>query len=284
MSDKIHRFIFDSFGIRGELVQLQSSVQSMLSKHNYPLIIADLLQQVAAVNILLTTTLKFEGKMSIQLQTEDKLKLLVVQANHTLGFRGVARYDKQADYANMAFSDLTKNGQLSITIEPKNGKRYQGYIEIDQESFALCIEDYFNQSEQLKTRIWLFNDDNKVTGLMLQALPDMLSQDSFDHLVYLSDTLSKEECLSIDGELLLNRLFHAESVRDLLTQEIRFQCGCNQKKMLDSVALFPENEIQEIITKKGKVTVKCEFCLNQFDFSQVEIKSQQAMAGNRTKH
>lgn len=284
MSDKIHRFIFDSFGIRGELVQMETSVQSMLAKHNYPLIIANLLQQVAAVSILLTTTLKFEGKMSVQLQTDDKLKLLAVQANHNLGFRGIARYDKQANYANMSFSELTKNGQLSITIEPKKGKRYQGFVALSKDSFTGCIEDYFNQSEQLKTRIWLFNDDNRVTGLMLQALPDMLSQDSFDHLVYLSETLTKDECLSVDGDVLLSRLFHQESVRDLLIQKIRFQCGCNQKKMLNSVALFPEEDIQELIAQKGKITVKCEFCLSQFDFNEIEIKSHQAMAGNETKH
>lgn len=284
MSDKIHRFIFDSFGIRGELVQLELSVQSMLNKHHYPAVIADLLQQVAAVGILLTTTLKFEGKMSVQLQTEGKLKMLVVQANHTLGYRGIARYDKQVDYSNMTFSDLAKNGQLSITIEPKKGKRYQGYVELNQDTFAGCIEDYFNQSEQLKTRIWLFNNDDKVTGLMLQALPDMLSQDSFDHLVYLSETLTKDECLSVNGDVLLNRLFHQESVRDLLTQDIHFQCGCNKKKMLDSVALFPADELQNIINQKGKITVKCEFCLDQFDFSEVEIKSHQAMTGNKTKH
>jgi len=201
MSDKIHRFIFDSYGIRGELVELESSVQSMLDKHNYPVAIADLLHQVAAVSIMLTTTLKFEGKMSVQLQTPNQLKLLVVQSNHRLQFRGIARYDKEANFHEISFSDLAKGGNLSITIEPKNGKRYQGYVGLDKDSFAECVEDYFNQSEQLKTRIWLFNNDFKVIGLMIQALPDMLSQDSFDHLVYLSETLTKEESLSLDPQV-----------------------------------------------------------------------------------
>lgn len=285
MSDKIQRFIFDSFGIRGELVQLEASVQSMLDKHNYPPLIASLLQQVAAVSILLTTTLKFEGKMSVQLQTQNKLKLLVVQSNHNLGYRGIARYDKKADYSNMTFEELTRNGNLSITIEPKKGKRYQGYVELGQDSFAECIENYFNRSEQLKTRIWLFNDDNnRVTGLMLQALPDMLSQDSFDHLVYLSETLTQEECVTIEGNILLNRLFHQEKVRDLLIQEVKFECGCSRKKMLESISLFQEDEIQEIIQAKGNVAVKCEFCLDQFEFNEIDIKSQQAMVGNNTQH
>jgi len=274
MTDNIHRFIFDSFGIRGELVQLESSIQSMLKNHRYPLVIADLLQQVAAVAILLTTTLKFEGKMSVQLQTQGKLKLLVVQSNHNLGFRGVARYDKQADYSDIQFKDLINNGQLSITIEPKRGKRYQGYVSLNKDTFAECIEGYFNQSEQLKTRIWLFNDGLRVKGLMLQALPDMLNQDSFDHLVFLADTLTKEECLSVDVDILLNRLFHQENVRDLLARDVKFQCGCNRKKMLHSVSFFPEEEILAVLESKGKVTVKCEFCLEKFDFDGFDIKSQ----------
>ena len=256
----------------------------MLNKHNYPPVIANLLQQVAAVTILLTTTIKFEGKISVQLQTKQPMKLLVVQANHKLGFRGIARYDKEIDYSEMSFEDLTKNGQLSITIEPKKGKRYQGFVELNQKNFASCIEDYFNRSEQLKTRIWLFNNEQKVTGLMLQALPDMQSQDSFDHLVYLSETLKEEECLSLEPGVLLTRLFHQESVRDLLVESPSFHCGCSRKKMIESIALFPEEEVKEILETKGKVAVKCEFCLNHFDFSEVDIKTHRAILGNKTQH
>jgi len=284
MPDNIHRFIFDSFGIRGEMVQLEQSVQRMLQNRQYPPAIADLLQQVAAVTILLTTTLKFEGRLSLQLQTENNIKLLVVQANHKMGFRGIARYDKQADYDKQSFAQLTKGGRLSITIEPKKGKRYQGYVALDKDNFAACVEDYFNLSEQLKTRIWLFNNDNQACGLLLQALPDMLSQDSFDHLVYLAQTVTSEEALSIDASLLLNRLFHQEQVRDLQMDSVKFHCGCSHKKMLDSVALFPVEEIDSLLEEKGKVTVKCEFCLNQFDFKAIDIKSLQAISGNQTQH
>ncbi|PHS16777.1 MAG: Hsp33 family molecular chaperone HslO [Kangiella sp.] len=284
MSDKIHRFIFDSFGIRGELVQLEDSVQRMLKEHNYPPIIADLLQQVAAAAILMTTTLKFEGRLSIQLQTNSALKLLVVQCNHKLGFRGIARLDKEKSLDDATFKEIAENGKLSITIEPKKGKRYQGLVALEKDNFAQCIEEYFNQSEQLRTRIWLFNNDSRVTGLMLQALPDMLSQDSFDHLVYLAQTLTEQECLTMDASILLHRLFHEEKVRNLLVEDVKFNCGCSRKKMLNSISLFPEEEIEEIIESKGHVAVKCEFCLAQFKFKRVDIKKHQSMVSNQTLH
>ena len=284
MTDKIHRFIFDSFGIRGELVQLEDSVQRMLQSHDYPPVVTSLLQQVAAVSILLTTTIKFEGRLSVQLQTNDALKLLIVQCNNKLGYRGIARLDDQANFADVDYKQLTKDGKLTITIEPKKGKRYQGIISLEHDNFTKCIEEYFNQSEQLRTRIWLFNNEHKVTGLMLQALPDMLSQDSFDHLVYLAQTLTEEECLTMDASILLHRLFHEEKTKNLLVEDIHFQCGCSRKKMLDSVSLFPEEEIDEIIQTRGHVSVKCEFCLQQFKFSKIDLKSHTAVIKNKTLH
>lgn len=284
MSDQIHRFIFDTHGIRGEIVKLTESADRMLQDHDYPVVIATMLQQAAAVSVLLATTLKFEGKISIQLQTSNKLKMLVVQITHKLGYRGLVRFDKEQDYSRETFHSLVEGGQLSITIEPKNGQRYQGIVPLDGTSLAKCVENYFNQSEQLETRIWLFNDDNQVCGLMLQALPDMLSQDSFEHLVYLASTLTEEECLSVDSDIILHRLFHQESIRGLSAQEVRFTCGCSEKKMLESLSLLPEEEILEILKSKGRISVKCEFCLNQFRFSEIDIKTHRGIIGNHTQH
>lgn len=284
MTDKIHRFIFDTYGIRGEVVKLEDSCQRMLQDHQYPPFIASLLQQAAAVSILLATTLKFEGKISIQLLTQDKLKMLVVQTNHKLGYRGLVRYDKQADFSTMTFKELSKDGQMSITIEPLKGKRYQGIVPLGGNTLAECVENYFNQSEQLETRIWLYNNDSQVCGLMLQALPDMLSQESFEHLVYLSETLTEQECLSIDSDILLNRLFHQESIKNFVAEPVRFVCGCSEKKMLDSIQLLPEEEIAQILATKGSIAVKCEFCLNQFEFSEIDIKTDHQIEGNTTRH
>ncbi|MCW8880135.1 MAG: Hsp33 family molecular chaperone HslO [Kangiellaceae bacterium] len=284
MSDKIHRFIFDTHGIRGEIVKLEDSCQRMLQDHNYPPVLASLLQQAAAVSVLLATTLKFEGKISLQLQTNDKLKMLVVQTTHNLGYRGLVRYDTEQSFSDDDFQSLTQNGQMSITIEPKKGKRYQGIVPLSGSTLAECVENYFNQSEQLDTRIWLFSNEQQVCGLLLQALPDMLSKDSFEHLVYLASTLTEEECLSIDSEVLLHRLFHQESIRGMTVEDVQFTCGCSKKKMLNSISLLPEEELSEILATRKEISVKCEFCLNQFKFTELDIKSSQSVTGNQTRH
>lgn len=283
MSDTIHRFIFDNYAIRGELVKLDESSQRMIEGHDYPPFIATLLQQAAAVTTLLATTLKFEGKISLQLVTPEDLKMLVVQTSHKLSFRGVARYEEESDYSDMSFADL-KNGQMSITIEPLKGKRYQGIVPLNGQNLAECIENYFIQSEQLQTRIWLFNNDKHVCGLMLQALPDMNETDDFDHLVHLASTLSEEESLSVDSDTLLHRLFHQESIKNLAADPVRFECGCSREKMLNSVSLLPQDQLDELFSTREEISVKCEFCLKLMRFSKPEIQLSRGVTGNETLH
>ena len=210
--------------------------------------------------------------------------MLVVQTNHELGYRGVAQYDKQADYSDLSFKDITRNGQMCITIEPLKGKRYQGIVPLDGDSLAQAIEGYFKQSEQLKTKIWLYNDHSEVFGLMLQALPDMLDEDSFQHLVFLSTTLTEQECLSVDSETLLHRLFHQESINNLAVDAIEFSCGCSRSKMLDSLILISDEEIDEIIQEDGNLSMTCEFCMDSYAFSDVDIKQHRSLDGNSTEH
>lgn len=289
MSDTLHRFIFDNANIRGEIVKLNNSCETMLQGHNYPSIIAELLQQAAAVNALLATTLKFEGRISLQLQTKNNLKMLVVQTTHELEYRGLARYEKDADYSAESYSSLTQNGQLSITIEPKKGKRYQGIVPLTGNNLAECIEEYFKQSEQLQTRIWLFNDrqpndKRRVFGFLLQALPNMQSEDDFQHLVFLASTLKQEESLNTDSETIIHRLFHQETIKGLSTQPVNFNCTCSEKKMLNSLSLLPEEEINETLQQDGSISVMCEFCLNQFSFDEMDIKNNLSVQGNKTMH
>ncbi len=284
MSDNIHRFLFDTSSVRGELVKLSDTSNRLLNGHQYPPVIASLLQQVAAINVLLATTLKFEGKISIQLQSPGHLKMLVVQTTHDLKFRGLARYDESCDFSQFSFKELVKGGQLSITIEPTQGKRYQGIVPVEGEKLSDCIEQYFHQSEQLETRIWLFNNEHQVCGVLLQALPDAFDQNAFEHLSHLTSTLNTEECLNHDTETLLHRLFHNEDMQLLSCETVTFNCGCNKQKMLNSINLLPEQEVDDIINNEGHLSVTCEFCLDHFNFSKLDIKTHKSVTGNNTRH
>jgi len=284
MSDSLSRFIFDNYNIRGELINLDESVQQLLKNHNYPSLLADMLTEAVAINALMASTLKFEGRVSVQLQTPGKLKLLLVQTTHELSYRGIVRYDEDSDYSELNFKQLTEQGQLVITIEPLKGKRYQGVVALEGETLSSCVESYFNLSEQLKTRLWFYKGDSKAYGVLLQALPDMENETDFEHLEVLASTLTPEECFSLDNETILHRLFHNESVKNLAEDPVIYQCACSRDKMLSSIQLLGDEEVEEILATEGEISVQCEFCLNKYAFDKLDIKQHQSHQGNDTKH
>lgn len=281
MADQLTRLIFDDFNIRGVAVRIVNDTDQLISSHNYPAPLAKLLLEAAAINAMLTTTLKFEGKISLQLQTPNSLKLLLVQTTHELEYRGIIRHE---DYANEAFAELTQGGQMVITIEPDKGERYQGIIALEGDTLTACIEGYFAQSEQLKTRLLIYSRPTGVFGLLLQALPDLSSDADFEHVDTLAQTLTEEEAFELENHDILHRLYHEERVRSLADESISFNCTCSRDKMLSSLQLLDDAEISEILEASGHVEIQCEFCMTQYKFSAIDIKSFGAVEGNDTRH
>ena len=85
-------FIFPDLAIRGALVQVGQAWQRWAGYRPYPVAVRDLLGQAMAAAPLMASTLKFEGRMSIQAQGDGAVPLLVVQADHHLQVRGMARW------------------------------------------------------------------------------------------------------------------------------------------------------------------------------------------------
>jgi redox-regulated HSP33 family molecular chaperone len=54
--------------------------------------------------------------------------------------------------------------------------------------------------------------------------------------------------------------------------------------MLASIQMLDNAEIEEILEDEGHVSVVCEFCLNQYDFTRIDIKEFLAVQGNETRH
>ncbi|WP_338040207.1 Hsp33 family molecular chaperone HslO [Methylocucumis oryzae] len=50
------------------------------------------------------------------------------------------------------FSQLIGKGQLVLTVDTSKGDPYQGIVSLEGDSLAQIVENYFSQSEQLKTR------------------------------------------------------------------------------------------------------------------------------------
>src|ERR1700691_6702049 len=90
--DCLHRFMFEQFPIRGHLVHLDAAWRALIEHREYPALIRDTLGEAVAASLLLAATIKFEGVLSLQLQGDGPVHLMLAQCTSGLGVRGLARY------------------------------------------------------------------------------------------------------------------------------------------------------------------------------------------------
>ena len=72
------RFIFDQMPIRGLHVQAQEVWQHIVARKNYPVAIRRALGELLAAGALLSSNLKIDGTLIVQVQGRGILKMLVV--------------------------------------------------------------------------------------------------------------------------------------------------------------------------------------------------------------
>src|SRR5471032_3028018 len=170
--DTLHRFIFERFPIRGHLVHLDSSWRALIEHRDYPEAIRNTLGEAVVASLLLAATIKFEGVLSLQLQGGGPVHLLLAQCTSGLGVRGLARYRDLGLGSSLKIRDLVGEGNLTVTLETDEGaQRYQGIVPIEGERLADSLQAYFQNSEQLPTRLWLHADAQGASGMLLQKLP-----------------------------------------------------------------------------------------------------------------
>jgi molecular chaperone Hsp33 len=275
--DLLHRYLFDQLDVRGELVQINSTYNEMVTKHNYPVPVKALLGELLVATCLLTATLKFEGEIAVQLQGDGPVKYAVINGDDKQNMRGIARM--QGEVTGSTVKELIGNGYMVITITPTKGERYQGIVPLEHDTLSECIESYFEQSEQLKTRLWFATDttqgQEKACGLFLQVLPvnKQKSIEDFAHLEALSHTIKKDELLNLDANTVLTRLYHEDNPRVFEPQPIAFKCGCSREKTITALVNVGQQTLLEDVAKDGSVNISCHYCLEDYSFNEQDIKS-----------
>ncbi|MFM2480604.1 Hsp33 family molecular chaperone HslO [Celerinatantimonas sp. YJH-8] len=277
-SDTLYRYLFENYQVRGELVQLDQTLQTILNQQHYPSRIRQLLAEMLAATSLLTATLKFEGDITVQMQGQGPLHYIAINGNHRQQMRGVARWDETRFDEHASLADLIgEQARLVITITPANGERYQGMVALDPSGIAASLEHYFAQSEQLPTRIWLFYQEDKTQpccgGMLVQQLPANGSQvvDDFQHVCELTHTMTHQEFFTLPTEELLYRLYHQEQVQLFEPQPISFSCTCSKERCQSALFSMDEEELLQICEEQGAISMHCEFCGTHYHFNKADI-------------
>jgi molecular chaperone Hsp33 len=290
-ADFVLPFELPGLGLRGRIARLDEVSSRALSAHPLPEAAQRVLAEALILSSLLGSALKLEGRVSVQLKGNGPLSLLVTDYFAAGGLRGYAKFEETRikDFPHDApFSELTGEGVLAITIEPKPGATaYQGLVPLMPEGLARSAEGYFERSEQLPTLlnlsagpIYRAGADNgwRAGGIMLQAVPESDvgetgQSDDWQRVQMFLDTLESYELLdtSLSAESVLWRLFHEDEVRVQPSHRLKFQCTCNAEKVRSVLRSYPEAELVELTEIDRVVRTRCEFCGEAYVFSIEEL-------------
>jgi molecular chaperone Hsp33 len=236
---------------------------------------------------MLSATIKFNGSIILQAQGDGDFKALVAQSTHDRKIRGLIRSNDHVPVGSL--ETMFGQGRLVLTIEPDNAQPYQGVVPLEGRNLAAALQTYFEQSEQLKTRLWLFANETHAVGLLLQELPSQNSYKAdWERIEILADTVTEQELLELDCEDLLYKLFNEEQVRLFDAELVEFQCACSRPRIERTLRALGEEELEDILQEQGTIEVGCEFCGEQYLFDRVDVEtmlSQESVANqSETRH
>jgi molecular chaperone Hsp33 len=293
--DLVEPFEIEPFQLRGRLVRLGPTLDSIVKRHDYPPAVGTVLGEAIALAVALSSTLKYDGVFTLQTKGDGPIRLLVADVTTGGAVRGYAQYDP-AKLAEVAASGgaasvprLLGAGYLAFTVDQgEDTERYQGIVALEGATLAECVHHYFRQSEQIAAGIKVAVDRDAQGAwrggcLLIQKLPDgerseFLGtreelEDGWRRALILMGSATSQELTDpeLAPEDLLFRLFHEDGVRVFRTHAVRAECRCSRERIDRVLRSLPFEERQDLGEADGSMTVTCQFCNASYRFERADV-------------
>lgn len=284
--DRILAFSVPKRDVRGRIVRLGPTLDTVLSAHGYPTAIRHVLAEALVLTALIGSLLKEEGsQMTMQAQASGGIIDLLVCDYRCGELRGYVRHDAErlaglATYPSL--QDLFGEGYLALTFDlAATGQRYQGIVPLEGASLSEACQAYFARSEQVPTLIrtgvrW-DGECCVAGGLLMQHLPEgeegrerlhvRMDHPEWEHAAALAGSVRQEELVDpgLSLETLIWRLFHQEAeIRVDPQGDLRRGCRCTVAHYESVLSRFPEGEREDMRDADGAIPVDCAFCSRVF--------------------
>ena len=288
-------FQIDGWPVRGRIVRMGTAIDTILSAHDYPEPVAALLGEACALAALVGSALKFEGRLIVQAQGDGPVRYVVADYDTNGAMRGYCRYD--ADQVAEASSGFVRPGARALlgqgvfvmTLDRgPDFERTQGITPIEGESLSQAAAHYFEQSEQIPTKVHLAV--GQVTtdagthwrsgGALIQLIAGDeargSTEDVWDRTRALFHTLADDELIdpTVPPETLLFRLFHEDGVRLEDAHALKAHCRCSPDRIQSVLGSFTEAERAEMVEPDGMIHVTCEYCATVYALDPETVAAQ----------
>ena len=120
MSDLRQRFYIEDSPVRGEVVHLEETLQTILAQRDYAPAVQVLLGEMLSATALLASTLKIKGRISLQIQASGSFKWAMAECNHLGEVRALADYeaDPRFNAADSSSTPLLRQSVSRVSTSP----------------------------------------------------------------------------------------------------------------------------------------------------------------------
>lgn len=284
--DQLLGFTLPDRNARGRVVRLGPVLNRILSAHDYPPGIKQLLAEALVLAALMGGLLKQSGsQLTLQAQTEDGVVDLLVCDYRDGELRGYVKFDPERFAqlpADPSLEAMFGAGYLAITFDlDLSGERYQGIVPLEGNSLSEAVERYFAQSEQvptlIRTAVNVRANQTIAGGLLVQHLAESeegrerlhvrLDHPDWEHVSVMGRSVADAELVDADLPLqdILWRLFHEElEIRVQPMTELARGCRCSVVHFEEVLSRFSKEDRRDMRDDNGVIQVDCAFCSREF--------------------
>jgi molecular chaperone Hsp33 len=279
--DVLTPFMLENATVRGRIVRLHASANTILTRHAYPDVVSKVLGEALVIASMLSSQLKQDGIFTLQIRGDGPISLLVVDAVYGGALRGYAdimpeHEAKLRASASISLRDLFgQNSYFAITLDPGEGmQRYQGVVALEGDTLADALQAYFTHSQQLAVQCITASARTdsgqwQAGGMMIEHIADTGgvssleadAEDSWRYAQAMLRTVSHDELLSDahTHDSLLLQLFHESGVIMYPQHALSVGCRCSRERIYDLLMSMPIADRMDTLVD-GKTSVHCQFC------------------------
>ena len=255
VDDLAAAFQIEGWPVRGRIVRLGETIDAILSAHAYPEPVAALLGEACALAALVGSSLKFEGRLIVQAQGDGPVRYVVADYDTSGHMRGYCRFDEDEvaaasqGFARPGARSLLGQGVFVMTLDRgPDFERTQGITPIEGESLSLAAEHYFQQSEQIPTKVRL-----AVGSVVTDQGAGWRAGGALIQLIAGDDARGS-----------------TEEVWDR-SRALVAQCRCSRDRIAGVLGSFNEAERADMVEADGKIRVTCEYCATVYELEPEEV-------------
>ena len=269
----INRFLFKDLDIRGQHLSLIDTWQELIQNRGYSVPVRQLFGELSALAIFLANGIKHKGKLTLQVQGSGIVSLLLVEVTSDLKIRGMVRSDGTIEEDD-SLDKILGEGQIVATLyNSQTDHSFQSLVPINQKGLIETFEDYFFQSEQLESRLWVSSTQENLCAMLLQKMPEADQHDSegWHRVGTLSDTITQDELNSLDAESLLHRLFHEETLQLFNADWVGYECEQNKERFEKIIYDLGEQDARDLLKERGEIAIHNEICNEHLFFDEQDV-------------